>query len=322
MEEHPDLTRTPLPTGLLASQGATTIAARTCLLEGPAFDADGNLYFSDIFGNRIYRLGAEGVLSVFRADSGRTNGNTFDASGRLISCEGAEQGPGGRRRVVRTDLKSGQVKVMTDRYEGKRYNSPNDVVVDIHGCVWFTDPFYGDDRSALEMDAEAVYRIDPGGNVMRVLSQPQVERPNGLAITPDGRTLYVIDSHTRPGGNRKVWAFDVAADGRLGGQRLVFDFGRGRGGDGMRLDEHGNLWVAAGVLFPRHAGETADVPPGVYVMTSGGQLLGRIPIPEDLCTNLAFGGPGRKTLYVTSGKTVYKIPLAVSGYALYPPKMG
>ncbi len=322
MEEHPDLTRTPLPVGLLAPQGATTIAARTCLLEGPAFDADDNLFFSDIFGNRIYRLGADGVLSIFRADSGRTNGNTFDASGRLISCEGAEQGPGGRRRVVRTDLETGQVEVITDRYEGKRYNSPNDVVVDIHGCVWFTDPFYGDDRSALEMDAEAVYRIDPGGNVMRVLSQPQVERPNGLAITPDGRTLYVIDSHTRPGGNRKVWEFDVAADGRLGGQRPVFDFGRGRGGDGMRLDERGNLWVAAGILFPRHAGETADVPAGVYVMTPAGQLLGRIPIPEDLCTNLAFGGPGRKTLYVTSGKTVYKVPLAVSGYALYPPKTG
>ena len=194
--------------------------------------------------------------------------------------------------------------------------------MDIHGCIWFTDPYYEKDRSMLEMDQEAVYRIDPGGNVMRVLTQPQIERPNGLAITPDARTLYVIDSHTRPGGNRKVWAFDVAEDGRLGGQRLVFDFGRGRGGDGMRLDEQGNLWVAAGIMFPRHAGETADVPPGVYVITPKGELLGRIPIPEDLCTNLAFGGPGRKTLYVTSGKTVYKVPLAVSGYALYPPLKG
>ncbi len=171
----------------------------------------------------------------------------------------------------------------------------------------------------LEMDQEAVYRIDPGGHVTRVLSQPQIERPNGLAIAPDARTLYVIDSHTRPGGNRKVWAFDVDDRGGLSGQRLVFDFGRGRGGDGMRLDLEGNLWVAAGVLFPRHAGENADVPPGVYVITPEGKLLGRIPIPEDLCTNLAFGGPGRKTVYVTSGKTVYKVPLNVSGYALYPP---
>ena len=322
MATHPDLTQTPIPAGLLAAQGATTIAARTCLLEGPAFDADDNLFFSEIFGNRIYRLTPEGTLSVFRADSGRTNGNTFDLQGRLISCEGAEQGPGGRRRVVRTDLKTGEIEVLTERYEGKRYNSPNDVVVDIHGCIWFTDPYYEKDRSGLEMDNESLYRIDPGGHVLRVLTQPQIERPNGLAITPDARTLYVIDSHTRPGGNRKVWAFDVAEDGRLGGQRLVFDFGRGRGGDGMRLDERGNLWVAAGVLFPRHPGETADVPAGVYVITPGGELLGRIPIPEDICTNLAFGGPGRKTLFVTSGKTIYKIPLAVSGYALYPPMKG
>ena len=317
-----DLSRTPPPVALLAPQGATTIAARTCLLEGPAVDADDNLFFSDIFGNRIYRLTPDGSLSVFRADSGRTNGNTFDALGRLISCEGAEQGPGGRRRVVRTDLKTGEVEVLTDHFEGKRYNSPNDVVVDIHGCIWFTDPFYEKDRSLLEMDHEAVYRIDPGGHVMRVLTQPQVERPNGLAITPDGRTLYVIDSHNRPGGHRKVWAFDGAENGKLRGQRLVFDFGKGRGGDGMRLDEQGNLWIAAGIMFPRHAGETADVPAGVYVITPNGELLGRIPIPEDLCTNLAFGGPGLKTLYITSGKTIYKVPLAVSGYALYPPKKG
>ena len=114
---------------------------------------------------------------------------------------------------------------MTERFEGKRYNSPNDVVVDTKGRIWFTDPFYGDDRSGARDDAEAVYRIDPDGAVVRVLSQPQIERPNGLAITPDARTLYVIDSHTRPGGNRKVWSFDVAEDGQLSGQRLVFDFG-------------------------------------------------------------------------------------------------
>ena len=119
-----DLTQTPLPSSFLAPQGATTIAARTCLLEGPAFDADDNLFFSDIFGNRIYRLAPDGNLSVFRADSGRTNGNTFDASGRLISCEGAEQGPGGRRRVVRTDMKTGQVEVLTERSRGSGITAP------------------------------------------------------------------------------------------------------------------------------------------------------------------------------------------------------
>jgi gluconolactonase len=309
----------PPPSELLAPQAATTIAARTCLLEGPAFDAEGNLFFSDIVGNCIYRLSPNGGLSVFRADSGRTNGNTFDGEGRLISCEGAEFGPAGRRRVVRTDMKTGRIEVLTERYDGKRYNSPNDVVVDIKNRIWFTDPFYGDDRSALELDKEAVYRIDPDGRVTCVLSQPLIERPNGLAITPDARTLYVIDSHTRVGGNRKVWSFDVAESGELSAQRLVFDFGRGRGGDGMRLDMRGNLWIAAGIWLSRHAGETTDVPPGIYVITPAGELLGRIPIPEDLCTNLAFGGPERKTLFVTAGKTVFKVPLAVSGYALYPP---
>jgi gluconolactonase len=319
MPTQPTLVATPLPADLLAPQAAITVAARTCLLEGPAFDSDGSLYFSDIIGNRIYRMSPDGVLSVFRADSGRTNGNTFDAHGLLISCEGAEFGPGGRRRLVRTELKTGRIEVLTERFEGKRYNSPNDVVVDTKGRIWFSDPFYWDDRGALEMTDEAVYRIDPDGAVARVVSQPQIERPNGLAITPDARVLYVIDSHTRPGGNRKVWSFDVAEDGRLSGQRLVFDFGRGRGGDGMRLDEHGNLWVAAGILLPRHKGETTDVPAGVYVITPKGQLLGCIPIPEDLCTNLAFGGPSRKMLFVTSGKSIFKIPLVVAGFALFPP---
>jgi gluconolactonase len=318
------MTTRPLPNGAiipidsLAPGAHTTVAARTCLLEGPAFDADGTLYFSDIIGNRIYRMAPDGALSVFQEDSGRTNGNTFDSHGRLISCEGAEFGPAGRRRLVRTDVKSGKIEVLTERFEGKRYNSPNDVVVDGQGRIWFTDPYYGADRGMLEMTDEAIYRLDPDGNVVRVLTQPKIERPNGLAVTPDDRTLYVIDSHTRPGGNRKVWSFDIAPSGGLTGQRLVFDFGRGRGGDGMRLDVRGNLWIAAGILLPRHDGETADVPAGVYVITPTGELLGRIPIPEDVCTNLAFGGPKRTDLYVTSGKTIFKIPLAVAGHALFP----
>ena len=204
-----------MPPDLIALEARTTVAARTCLLEGPAFDSDGSLYFSDIIGNRMYRMAPGGSLSVFREDSGRTNGNTFDAHGLLISCEGAEFGPAGRRRVVRTDLKTGNIEVLTDRFDGKRYNSPNDVVVDRKGRIWFTDPFYSEDRSALELPDEAVYRIDPDGTVVRVLTQPQIERPNGLAVTPDDRTLFIIDSHTRPGGNRKVWAFDIAGDGSL-----------------------------------------------------------------------------------------------------------
>jgi len=314
-----DLARAALPTDLLAPGANLVTLARTSFLEGTAFDASGNLYFSDILNNKILKMTPAGVVSVFREDSGRTNGNTFDARGRLISCEGAEQGPGGRRRMVRTDMATGAITVLTDRYEGKRYNSPNDVCVDPQGRIWFTDPYYMEDRSILELDAEAVYRIDLDGKVARVISQPQIERPNGLAITPDGRTLYLCDSHTRPGGNRKIWAFAIADDGSVSNQRLVFDFGKGRGGDGMRLDERGNLWIAAGILLPRHSGENTDVPAGVYVISPDGKLLGRIPIPEDVTTNLAFGGPDRKTLVVVSGKGVYKIPVNVAGYALYPP---
>ena len=151
------------------------------------------MYFSDIAGNRILKLSSDGQVSIFREDSGRTNGNTFDAEGRLISCEGAEFGPGGRRRLVRTTLETGAVEVLTERFEGKRYNAPNDVVVDRRGRIWFTDPYYWTDYDSLEMGAEAVYMID-GSAVRRVISQPDIGRPNGLAITPDAKTLYVIVS--------------------------------------------------------------------------------------------------------------------------------
>jgi gluconolactonase len=313
----------PLPNGLVAPNTVADAAGVACFLEGPAIDAAGNVFFSDIAGNRILKMDAKGQISVWRPDSGRTNGNCFDGQGRLISCEGNEQGPG-RRRIVRTDMKTGDVTVLTDKYDGKRYNSPNDVCVDTKGRIWFTDPFYGPDRSQLEMDIDGVYRIDPVPlpelrKVKRVLTQKEIQRPNGIAISPDDKTLYVIDSHPKPGGNRKIWAFEVAADGSLSKQRLVYDFGKGRGGDGMRLDMNGNLWVAAGISVKRGPGETLDNPPGIYVISPQGKLLGRIPIPENLITNCAFGGPERKTLYVTAGKTVYRFQTTVSGYALYPP---
>jgi gluconolactonase len=310
-----------LPDKLVNADAAVKVAANVCFLEGPAWHPGGDLYFSDITGNRILKQSPDGAISTFRADSGRTNGNTFDGQGRLISCEGAEFGPGGRRRIVRTEIGTGQIEVLTDRYEGKRYNAPNDVCVDHQGRIWFTDPYYWHDVASLEMGCEAVYCID-GGSVRRVVSQPQIGRPNGLAITPDDKTLYVIDSDSRPGGNRKIWAFDVRGDGTLDNQRLVFDFGRGRGGDGMRLDRQGNLWVAAGVLKPRQATETGDVKTGIHVISPAGKLLGRIPIPEDVLTNLTFGGPDFKSLWVTAGKTVFKIEVNTPGYSLWPPLAG
>jgi gluconolactonase len=315
-EDKVDYHKIGLPGGLVAETvkpGSTAVA----FLEGPAVDAEGTVFFSDITGNRILKMTADGKVSVFRADSGRTNGNTFDAKGRLISCEGGEQGPG-RRRIVRTDMKSGEITVLTDKYEGKRYNSPNDVCVDEKGRIWFTDPRYGN-RDDVEMTDEGVYRIDLDGKVTRVLTQPAVQKPNGIAVSPDNKKLYVIDSHPKVGGNRKIWSFTIGDNGALSDQKQVYDFGKGRGGDGMRVDMKGNLWVAAGILTPRSPGESADVPPGIYVISPEGKLLGRIPLLEDLMTNIAFGGPERKTIYVTAGKTVYKMPVNVSGYAVYPP---
>ncbi len=311
----------PLPEGLVAADTRASVGAWVAFTEGPAVDADGSVYFSDIANNRILKRTPEGEVSVFRADSGRTNGNLFDHQGRLVSCEGAEEGPGGRRRVVRTDLKSGEVTVLTERFEGKRYNSPNDLTMDSRGRIYFTDPRYGD-RSDLEMDVEAVYCLDTDGKVTRVISPPDVQKPNGIAVSPDDKTLYVVDSNPVAGGNRKIWAFDVDSGGKLGGQRLVYDFSPGRGGDGIRLDVKGNLWIAGGVNVPRHPHETTDVPAGVYVVSPTGDLLGRIPIPEDLTTNLAFGGPDKKTLYVTAGKTLFTLRTSVSGFTIYPPLQG
>ena len=316
MDTHKDLHGLGLPVDLVAEKEVAT-AATIVLTEGPAVDAEGNVFFSDIANNRIMERAPDGKVSVWRADSGRANGNMFDAEGRLVTCEGAEFGPGGRRRITRTNMRTGEIEVLTDRYEGKRYNSPNDLVIDTLGRIFFTDPRYGD-RSDMEMDVEAVYRLDPGGRVTRLLWQPTIQRPNGITISPDNRTLYVVDGNPGLGGNRKIWAFEIAADGTLSGQRVVYDFAPGRGADGMRVDVRGNLWIAAGISRPRHANETGQVPTGIYVVTASGQMLGRIPVPEDVVTNLAFGGPDLKTLYIVAGKSLFSIRVNVAGHVVYP----
>lgn len=292
---------------------ATTLA----FSEGPAVDADGSVYFSDIENNCIYRLAPNGRRTVFREPSGRTNGQSFDPQGRLLHCEGSERGPGGGRRVTRTNLATGDYEILTDTYQGHRYNSPNDICTDATGRIFFTDPRYGD-RSDMELDVEGVYRIDLNGEVTRILGQPAVQRPNGLAVTQDGRRLYVVDSCPTPGGNRKIWAFDLDAQGTPGPGRVVHDFAPGRGGDGMRLDGDGNLYVAAGISVPRGAFETADVPTGIYVISPSGELLGRIPIYEDRVTNLAFGGADGRRLYITAGKTLFTTRVGVPGQVSWP----
>ncbi len=302
-----------LPTGTLEAKAATSLA----FTEGPAVHADGTVFFSDIENNRIMRLAPDGTRSVFREPSGRTNGNTFDQQGRLLHCEGAEFGAGGGRRVTRTNLETGDYEVLTDRFDGVRYNAPNDICVDGQGRVYFTDPCYGD-RSQMEMEIEGVYRIDLDGSVTRIVKQPDIERPNGIAVTQDSKRLYLVDSCPTIGGNRKIWAFDLDEGGNPSNQRVVIDFAPGRGGDGMRLDIEGNLYIAAGITSPRGPHETADVPPGIYIVTPDGELKSRIPIREDVLTNLAFGGADGRTIYITAGKTLFTTRVDIPGQVAYP----
>ena len=186
----------------------------------------------------------------------------------------------------------------------------------------FTDPRYGD-RADVELRVDGVYRLDPDGSLHLILDQRAVERPNGLAITPDTNELYVVDSNNDAGGNRKVRSFQLDRHGNSIGQRLVYDFASGRGGDGMELDSEGwpggcamsvNLYVSAGINKPRSAGETNQNPAGVYLITPGGVLLDIIEIPQDVVTNCCFGGADLRTLYVTAGHLLFTVDVTTPGY--------
>lgn len=217
--------------------------AASSFLEGPAADADGSLYFSDILANRIYRWSAAGRLDVYREDAGRPNGSVLTRAGLLYTCEGGEMGPGGRRRVVRTDITTGVVEVLADSYDGRRLNSPNDLTVGGDGTVYFTDPRYDSYRDDLELDVEGVYRVGTDGTVTRLLDNGFLQRPNGIALSPDERTLYVADSHPQLGGHRLILAVPLHDDGTAGEPRVVFDFGTGRGGDGIKVDIDNRLYI-------------------------------------------------------------------------------
>lgn len=304
-----------LPAGVAAAPTAATFIAFT---EGPACAIDETVYFTDIVNNRILTLDPKtGRYSTFREPSGRANGLLFDAQGRLLACEGNEFCPNdGNRRVTRTNLVTKTVEILVDNWQGKRLNGPNDIAACSNGRLFFTDPCYYD-RTTMELDHDSVYRIDPDGTVTRVITQPEIQRPNGVALSPDERTLYVVDSCPVAGGNRKIWAFDLADDGTLSSQSLVIDFFPGRGGDGMCVDSEGTLYIAAGVGRPRSANETGDVPPGVYVVRPDGKLLGRIPVFEDVITNCTWGSPDLKTLYITAGKTLYHVRVDVPGWLVH-----
>ena len=309
-----------LPQGIVAADRVEAVT-ELVFTEGPAADADGSIYFTDIANNRIMRLPAGAQQAeVFLEPSNRANGLMFDRDGQLLACEGNERGAGDSpgRRLVRIDPKTKKRTVIADRYLGKRFNSPNDLCIDGKGRIYFTDPYYGPHRDKLELDVEGIYRVDADGkNLTRVLGKSRIKRPNGIAISADDRTLYVVDNYPIPPASRLLLAFDISSDGSLSNRRVLHDFGSGRGGDGMAIDAKGNLYVAAGANRPYPNQSTAN-PAGVYVFSPKGTWLGTIPVTEDMCTNCCFGGPDKKTLYITSGKTVWSIPVAIPGRSVWP----
>jgi gluconolactonase len=268
--------------------------------EGPAYGPDHCIYFTDI-GNRIMRYDpASGKTTEYRKASGRANGLDFDAQGRLVACEGAG---GGNRRVSITD-KDGKVRTLADKWMGKRFNSPNDLTIDRKGRIYFTDPRYGGDEPR-EIDTESVYRIDPDGTLTQIIKD--VQKPNGIILSPDMKTLYLADNH--PTGNRHLLAFPLKEDGSVGPKKILHDFAPDRGIDGMAIDVKGNVYATAG------KGKTS----GVYVFSPDGKRLAFIATPE-VPTNCVFGGRDRKMLYVTAGRSLYRIPVEMEGFAIFWPK--
>ena len=283
------------------------IAASLAFTEGPAADREGNVYFTDIINQRIMKLGGDGLLSIYRENSNVANGLVIDPQGRLVACEAGEfERPGiklkGQARVTRTDLTTGRMEVLADSYEGKPLQGPNDVTIDGRGRLYFTD-----------MTGVAVYRIDAPGKLTRILAAPEIQRPNGIQISPDDRTLYLVEANQAQGGARMIRAYDLQPDGTVRNMRVHYNFSPGRSADGMSIDTQGNLYASAGLNQLRGTSETLDTKAGVHVISPEGKLLKFIPIPEDLITNNAFGGADMKTLYVTAGKTLYKLRMEIAG---------
>ena len=268
--------------------------------EGPAyFPAYRSLVWSDIPNDRMMRWDeTTGKVGVFRQAQDRyTNGNTVDGQGRLVSCEQ------GHRRLTRTEH-DGSITVLVDRFEGKRFNSPNDVVVRSDGSIWFTDPAYGIDSNYEGIEAEPeiggchVYRLDPASGACSIVAD-DFTRPNGLAFSLDESRLYIVDSAGPrfPSGERHIRVFDVADGGTLSGGG-VFAVCTAGVFDGFRLDDRGRIWSSAG--------------DGVHCLEPDGTLIGKILIPECV-SNLCFGGPKRNRLFITATTSIYSVFMPVNG---------
>jgi len=266
--------------------------------EGPAWFADsGTLVFSDIPNDRMLQW-VDGLgCRVFRAPANFANGNTRDREGRLVTCEH------GTRRVTRTEL-DGAITVLADRFNGKRLNAPNDVIVKSDGSVWFSDPGYGilndyeGHQAPFELDRCNVFRLDPASGRLEVVVDDFV-RPNGLCFSPDEQTLYIADSSIShdPGGNRHIRAFDVVDGRRLANGRVFATIGPGAP-DGFRTDIEGNLWTSAG--------------DGVHVYAPDGTCIGKVRVPEPVA-NVCFGGPNRNRLFITATTSLYAIYVGTRG---------
>jgi gluconolactonase len=305
-------------------------------LEGPAWNGVGSfLVFSDIPNNVQMRwIEDDGRTTVFRKPANNSNGNTFDYQGRQLSCEHL------MRRVVRYEH-DGSATVIAESFGGKRLNSPNDVVAHPDGSYWFTDPPYGGQMYEGQPDIaggpsnrdgrlnprrgqpaglgtfrrelpHGVYRVDPSGKIDLVASEEQVSNPNGLALSPDQKRLYVASTgrgpgDTGPGGRGDMFVFDVAND-RLTNRRLFSDFmidGVKCGPDGVRCDVHGNVWSAS------NAGRAVGYS-GVTVWNPDGKLIGRIRLPE-ICGNVAFGGPKGNRLFMVASQSLYAVYVNTQG---------
>jgi len=283
---------------IVPSSGLEELYSDCRWAEGPVWFSDLQcLIWSDIPNQRMLRWVKDGGVSVFRTPSNFTNGNTRDRQGRLVSCEH------GGRRVTRTEI-DGSITVLADSYEGKRLNSPNDVVVRSDGSVWFTDPTYGIKsdyegfRAEPEQATRNVYRLDPEtGEIDAVVTD--FGQPNGLAFSPDEKILYVADSSSShdPSAPRHIRAFDVVDGRQLKNSRVFCDIDNGLA-DGFRVDVDGNVWTSAG--------------DGVHCFGSDGKLLGKILLPQT-AANLTFGGPRRNQLFITATKSLYAIFLATTG---------
>lgn len=245
---------------------------------------DNALVFSDVPSNRILRVGAGDKLpQVLREKSGGASGNAYDAQGRLYSCETRA------RRVVRSGA-NGVLDVIAEKWEGKRLNAPNDIVVSHSGHVYFTDPAFGAQADTRELDFYGVYHIPPKNGALSVIAKPK-GRPNGIALGPGGKVLYVSNTD-----ERNVRAYDLDKNGEPSNERVVISGIDGPAG-GIRVDEKGNLWVAAN---------------GIAVYSAAGKLIHTIPM-GDQPSNLCFGDPDFKTLYVTARGGVYRIRVDVKG---------